>query len=156
MKTPSFHLLWLLALSGISACSHQSTRTNEEPVFPDQKSTAIHFIQPLFTVLDCERKGEIESGEVDEHFFELYFFTDRDRSRSISLQEYINSVAKSSSEQSTYIFNQMDTDKDALISTREFRDYLITSIEIADANQDGSVTEQEARLEEFRTPVTQP
>jgi hypothetical protein len=139
-------------LSLVSCAAIESKPETPEVISPfsNQYSAAVHFIQPLFSVLDCEKVGEIEKGEIDEHFHELFFFADRDQSRTITLPEYSHSVSHSTAQQDQYIFVQMDANADGVVDPNEFQIYLNRSIDAADLNQDGSVTEQEAQLHSFK------
>ncbi|MEE2733281.1 MAG: hypothetical protein VYA55_20850 [Pseudomonadota bacterium] len=138
-------LLWACAV----APADSDVRPEAETVDP-RHAAAVHFIQPIFSVLDCEKKGEIEAGEIDEHFAELYFFVDRDRSRTISLQEFSASMSHSSAQQDAYLFQQMDTNQDQLVSIMEYRQFVFEVLQVADTDRNGSVDEDEAELHSFR------
>ena len=142
----------LMLVLTLAACTMQSPVAPAPATdhFVDEHQAALHFIQPIFSVLDCEKKGEIEQGEVDEHFFELYFFADRDRSRSISAVEFAQSTPHSTPQQNLYLFQRMDTDRNELISVEEYRQFVFAALQVADTNQDGSVDEQEAAVHAFR------
>ena len=113
--------------------------------FQDQRNAAIHFMRPIFHTLDCEGVGIIEQGEVDEHFNQIFFFSDRDFSRSISKNEYINTARRNSVAEDEFIFEVMDSDDDGTVSPREYRTHVLWAIDAADANADGELSEDEIR-----------
>lgn len=137
----------LLFSAVLMACS--TVNETQQPVV-EGRVAAIRFIQPLFSALDCEGVGEIDPGEVDEHFFELYFFADRDHSRTISEQEYVQSISQSNPELDSHIFHLMDKDGDSVVTTSEFRSYLFRAMHLADRDRNGTVSEQEAEIHDFR------
>ena len=114
--------------------------------FTNDIEAAKHFIKPIFSTLDCEGVGVIEAGEVDEHFFNLFFYHDRDRSKTIRQSEFVFSKDSLERQRLAYVFTQMDVDKNSLVSTNEYRDHVISSIDKADINRNGELTEAEAGL----------
>jgi hypothetical protein len=138
-------LRWLLPIALLLVgCTPEETPLAPAKPFADERAAALHFIKPAFPILDCTDTGSIEQGEVDEHFFNLFFSLDADRSRSISLQEYIRAAYDSTPEKEGFIFDLIDTDGNGAVSTREYRQHLFTAIDLADENGDGEVTELEA------------
>ena len=142
------------------------TVTNSTPVavkplvpnpFPSAQEAAAHFVRPMFPILDCEGTGQVEPGEVDEHIFQIVAYTDSDRSRKISLAEFIASVHNSNPENEAFIFHEMDADHNGEVTLRELHQHIVRSIEVADLNKDGELTEAEVEMDKFRKPlVTKP
>ena len=151
-----FRFCFIFSCLVLSACSSvqpaDSSAANDSG-FGEQKA-AVRFLQPLFSTLDCEQVGEIEAGEVDEHFAQIYFFSDRDQSRSLSEAEYLRSIAHSDPQKDSFIFTLMDTNKDTLVTPMEFRMYTFKAIKLADTDGSGSVSEQEADQASFRQGFT--
>lgn len=146
-------VVFAMSLTACSVSAPVASDVSADPSsspFYNEHQAAVHFVQPIFSVLDCEKKGEIEQGEVDEHFFELYFFADRDRSRTVSQAEFSQSMLHSTPQQNRYLFQQIDGNHDAVISIEEYRQFVFVALQKADTNQDGSVDEQEAALHTFR------
>ena len=157
--TRIFFLFNAVTLAGCQSSSHHdhshphSTNASieaqlNEIAFTYHSSAVKHFIQPMFSVLDCEHVGKISSGEVDEHFYALFFYIDRDQSRDITLDEFIRSAHGSTPEKEQYLFGLMDVDKNDLVSVNEFRDFTISAIDSSDTDNDGLVSEREIGLVE--------
>ncbi|MAR90446.1 MAG: hypothetical protein CML06_06150 [Pseudomonadales bacterium] len=153
-----------LALGGCSPAAQvpaqaqpqASSAQDDSAPLPDQRASAVHFLQPVFSVLDCEKKGEVEAGEVDNHFFELYFFADRDQSRSISQAEFLAHSSAESRDKDLYVFQQMDTNRNGTVSVMEYRQHVFRALELADTDADGVVTAEEAELAAFLRARSRP
>lgn len=145
-------LPWFVGLCVLTACTvvdkpAGQTQLQGAPgdaaagaVFESEVAAAQHFLRPVFSILDCEREDEVEAGEVDEHFHDLFFYVDRDLDKIITEEELIRSVYDSVPAKEQYLFRLMDTNVDARVSALEFRNYIIRAIETADTNRDGMVT----------------
>lgn len=90
---------------------------------------------------------------MDEHIFQIVAYTDSDRSRKISLAEFIASVHNSRPENEAFIYHEMDTDHNGEVTVREFHQHIVRAIEAADLNKDGELTEAEVEMDKFRKPV---
>lgn len=108
---------------------------------------------PIFNFLDCENDGTIEKGEVDEHFPQVFFIYDKDRSRDLSRSEYVSSTHPEDKALQARIFKLMDSNGDNLVSTTEYRLYFYQIIDSADINSDGEVSLQE--LAQLQSPSAQ-
>lgn len=140
-----FFLVYFMALS---ACSLIEP-TGNESIGSEQKA-AVRFLSPVFPLLDCEHVGEIETGEVDEHFSQMYFFVDRDMSRSVTEAEFLRSMPRPDPDKDRQIFKLMDTNLDTLVTPMEFRRYSYKAIKQADADNSGSVSRREVGLKPLK------
>ena len=114
------------------------------PAFGD-RTLAIHFIQPIFGILDCEGVGAVQAGESDEHMQQLFFSKDRDRSRTLSQQEFITGNTKHSKLDAA-VFRQIDSNGDGVLSAAEYRNYVEHVILLIDTDGDSEVSLEEAEL----------
>lgn len=115
--------------------------SNDDMQLLRQQASA--FLVPVFDILDCTDQGFIESGEVDEHFAQVFNPMDRNRSRSLSRSEYLRYGSAETLSLREAAFDGIDTDRDQSVSALEFRSYLFQIIEIADTDGDGEVTREE-------------
>lgn len=120
-----------------------SPHSEEMSPFSQDRDAAVYFLTPIFSILDCESKGVIEAGDVDEHFNSLFFFNDRDQSRSIVEAEFLKARPDKTKRQSAFIFKMMDTNKDNRVTPQEYREYVFYAIKTADTNSDGELFEKE-------------
>ena len=60
-----------------------------------------------FHTLDCEGVGVVEPDEISEHFAQVYFYHDLDRSRKINREEFIATMPKGHKQQNMYLFWQV-------------------------------------------------
>lgn len=145
--------VFALALSLFYSLSSAHAETDPlAPAFADLRSAAIHFLQPIFYTLDCEKVGVVEAGEVEEHFYEIFFRADRDHSRSISRQEFRLAAVTRNDRKEDYIFDLMNRDGNDVVSVQEFLQHVYTAIDLADSNKNGELTEQEAGIIPARQP----
>lgn len=140
-KTSRFALLTLL-LVGCSA-----TEVQESKAFPNDQAAAVHFMKSKFSIMDCSDMGIISKGEVDEHFYDLFYAINKSRSLSISRDELQGSLYDSNDAQVSYIFELMDSNLDRVVSTKEFRSFMFTAIDLLDTNKNGEVTLADVGLE---------
>lgn len=115
---------------------------NSSP-FEDRRAEAVYFLTPIFSILDCESVGEIEDGGVDEHFSTLYFYSDRDMSRTIVESEFVLGRPEDKKEQSRFVFKMMDTDGNGQVTPGEYRQYVSFAIAEADLDKNGELHESE-------------
>jgi hypothetical protein len=144
--------LGLVSIS-ISAIGANQTPDPKAP-FKDRYEEAVYFLTPIFPVLDCEGMGEIEDGDVDEHFHSLFFYNDRDQSKYIVESEFLLGRAKESSAQSRFVFVMMDSNGDGKVSAYEYRQYVSQSISFADIDQNGEVNLTELQANKNLTEET--
>ena len=109
----------------------------------DEYTLAVHFIQPIFEILDCENVGIVQAGDSGEHMGQLFYARDRDRSRTLSQPEFIRAAH---AELDSAIFSRIDSDGDGVLSDREYRSYVEHAIRIIDTSGDAEVTLEEAKL----------
>ena len=98
---------------------------------------------PVFDILDCTNQGFIEAGEVDEHFPVLFNHYDKDLDRSLARDEYVGGRDPEQTRLQTRMFDDMDTNSDNRVSTREYRAQVIRLIDLVDYDGDGEVTPEE-------------
>ena len=121
--------------------------------FVSERDAARYFIRPIFSALDCEDEGVIEAGEIGEHFNDVFFRYDRDQSRTITRQEYLFTRDPNAKSKLVYIFDSMDTNSDKVVSPREYHSHIAYSIDSADLNRDGELTEDEAGIESVESKL---
>lgn len=137
--------LFVLLLSGWNSAAARDS----EP-FASEREAAVHFLRPFFPVMDCENMGVISKGEVDDHFFAVFYSVGRLRTFSISLEDLERSLLHSSKEQISFVFAMMDQDGDRAVSTQEFREFMYRAIDLADTGQNGEVTLTDLGMEQPR------
>lgn len=151
MKAAFLIVASLPGIAALSACSSSPrathTHSHTDPAFTNEVEAAQHFLKPIFSILDCEGEGEVEPGEVDEHFSGLFFYVDRDLDKNITEEELVSSAHHSHPSKERYLFALMDTDRNGVVSGSEFRNYLIHAVSVADHNQDGMLTPDEVGIE---------
>ena len=97
----------------------------------------------MFDILDCTNQGFIEAGEVDEHFPVLFNHFDKDLDRFLERAEYVGSGDTEQARLEARMFDDMDTNSDNRVSTREFRAQAIRLIDVVDYDGDGEITPEE-------------
>ena len=115
--------------------------------FANDREAAVHFLRPMFPIMDCEGVGVISKGEVDEHFFELFYALTERGSFSIARDEVERSIPNSNDAQLEHIFGMMDINGNGIVSTEEFRNFMFTALDLADSEQKGEVTLADVGLE---------
>ncbi len=136
-----------LALLCLVMASCSSSKVQEQMAFADDRAAAIHFLQSNFTILDCSDRGIVSKGEVDDHFYDLFYSIDRNRSLHITYDELERAFSDSTDAQVSYLFRLMDGDLDSSVTTQEFRRFMFTAIDLADTNKNGEVTLADVNLE---------
>ena len=136
-------ILFILCVGSSGADNYKATSSGSSEIH----AAALHFLKPIFSYLDCEDDGTIEKVDVEDHFFQIFLYVDRDRSLTIAKDEYLNSVAKPAIDIDHLIFQLMDANTNGRVSTTEFRRHTIAAIDAADINKDGEVTEAEVGIE---------
>lgn len=140
-----------LALSALLITSAACGRVLAEQILaPQTTEPEQHFVKTVFHTLDCENIGQMQASEIDEHFNQLFLPYDRDRSRSLSEQEFIS--GKTGNKQlEAVIFKRMDSDHNKTVSVKEYREYVFYAAQLIDTDHDGEVSLSEAGL--TKTPV---
>jgi len=145
-KTVSVALIFTLC-----ACSsNQQPEPKDGLDLSDNHGKAVHFLRPMFDVFDCEGVGAFETGEVDEHYFGVFKASDPDHSRTITQEEYIESIPDADPELEAHIFQQMDNDANGLVTYNEFLQHIYWAFETADKDNNGELTEEEADMSSWR------
>lgn len=142
MVTNNYQIVF--ALFSCLLLATNALANSETSPFEDSRSASVYFLNPIFDILDCTSEGVVDPAEVGEHFHPLFFSRDRDRSRTISRQEFTQFVPDK--EKYTFIYTLIDKNSDNKITPIEFRDYLIFVIHDADTNKDGEVSRAEAGI----------
>ncbi len=153
-RVPACRFPWLPLIAAISTYTAADSKT-AAALFPDQRSAAVHFLQPIFPDLDCEGVGVVEQGEVDEHFFQLFFSQDTDQSKTLSMREFLRYSREENRAKDIFLFKLIDKNADGQLSPREYREHVIFAIDAADADRDGELTEAEVygdKLKKARRP----
>jgi len=132
----SARILLLTLLLGASGTS----LAEDSKGFANDRAAAVHFLRPMFSIMDCEGMGVIGKGEVDEHFFELFYALTERGSFSIAREEVERSIPDSNDAQIEHIFGMMDQSDNGVVSTKEFRSFMFTVLDLADAAKKGEVT----------------
>lgn len=149
-----------VCISAITACSStigssdqsfKQASINHLQKFDDEHKSlvltpleaAAYFLNPLFSTIDCEAQGVIEDGDVDEHFSSLFFYNDRDQSRSILQSEFLRARPKESEADSLFVFTLMDSNGDKIVDPREYRQYISVAIKTADKDNNGELYYEE-------------
>lgn len=109
-------------------------------IFASDREAAVHFLRPLFGIMDCEAIGVVSKAEVDDHFSELFYSFGARRSFSFVQDEFEQSLLNSSKAQATSIFNMIDQDGSGSVSTSEFRHFMYRVMDLVDRDQNGEVT----------------
>lgn len=104
---------------------------------------------PYFDILDCDREGLIDTGQIDEHFTQLFGPLDMDRSRNLTPGEFIHHTQHRSRSRQEAAFKMADKDGDDLVSVNEFLAFYYGMVEAADTNRDGEVDLQELRASDL-------
>jgi EF hand len=105
--------------------------------------TAAFVLSPLFHTLDCEGEGVIRADEVDEHIAQALSVYNRDDTRTITRGEYLRATEGALRERRAALFVTIDTNRDEVLSAKEFARHLVAAIDQADTNRDGEVTRRE-------------
>lgn len=100
-------------------------------------------LNPVFDLFDCDRTGAIDSGQIDEHIFEVFRPSDRDRSHELSFSEFSRTVPRATEGVIHRLFQQADTNGNTTLSVKEFHRHLSVMLVLVDINHDGDVTRQE-------------
>jgi len=108
--------------------------------FASDRAAAVHFLRPLFPIMDCEGMGVVGKGEVDDHFFALFYSVGERGAFSISRNDLARAYADSNERQISHIFSMMDQGGNDAVSTNEFRSFLFEALALADIGQKGEVT----------------
>ena len=106
-------------------------------------AAAALLFEPIFSTLDCERTGSFQQPEIDEHFAQVLRFTDPDRSRTISLSEYVRGARGPRGAALTQLFERADEDSNSVLSTLEYRKQLLAMFDVLDQSKDGEVSRAE-------------
>lgn len=138
-------LLLALLLSGYS-----SAGVKDDTPFASDRDAAVHFVKPLFPLMDCETVGAVSKGEVDDHFFALFYTFARLRSFSFEKSDTQRAFSDSSEEKVSTLFGMMDQNGNGVVSTGEFRDFMYTAMDLIDVEQKGRVTLTDLGLDEPR------
>jgi len=125
-------------LNSLAAASSSATP------FADNRSHAVFFVRPFFDIMDCNSEGAIDTSEVDDHFHQIFFSHDRDRSKSISLSEF--ALFSPDRAKSLYLFERIDKNFDKMLTAKEYRQHMIAAIKLADRDGDGELSRQEVGL----------
>lgn len=123
-----------------SVAAREAKPAPEGRVGPTEAS---YVLAPIFDILDCDRVGAIDSGQVDEHVFEVFRPNDRDRSRRLSAKEFGRTFTRGGAALRTQLFRQADRNGDEQLTANEYQGHLYAMVELADTNRDGEVTRQE-------------
>lgn len=129
----------------LGGCS--SPQSGDSKPFASEHAAAVHFLKPIFPILDCDSVGVVGKGEVDEHFYEVFYAVDKNRSLSIRQEDLEHALFDSSKEEVSYIFTMMDKNLDKVVSTEEFQDFMYTIIDLADTGKNGEITLADLGLE---------
>lgn len=97
-------------------------------------------LEPVFEILDCDREGLIDRGQVDEHFGQLFAPRDLNRSHTLDVDEYVRGTAGAQRRRFSVAFAAADRDESGELTSDEFIDHLYRLVDQADADGDGSVT----------------
>src|SRR5690606_3536783 len=89
----------------------------------------------------------VAKGEVDEHFYDMFYAINKSRSLSINKDELQGSLYGSNDAQVSYIFELMDSNLDSIVTTKEFRSFMFTAIDLVDTNKNGEITLADVGLE---------
>lgn len=112
--------------------------------FADDRGHAAFFVRPFFDIMDCNSEGAIDTSEVDDHFHQIFFSHDRNRSKSISLSEF--ALFSPDRAKSLYLFERIDNNSDKMLTAKEYRQHMIAAIKLADRDGDGELSRQEVGL----------
>lgn len=140
-------LVWfcvaLLSQPGVAGASEEPPASPAAPAPIGDDDLARFLLVPVFDILDCTNQGFIEAGEVDEHFPVLFNHFDKDFDRSLARSEYVGSRDSEQALLQARMFDDMDTNSDGVVSTREYRAQVIRLIAVVDYDGDGEVTPEE-------------
>lgn len=142
----TLNTLYLMLLTLLLIGCGSSKPGKNEP-FADDRAAAVHILQPFFPILDCGDAGLISKGEVDDHFFQLFYFLDKRRSVSIRQEDLEHALFASSKEQVAYLFKMMDQNANGIVAPNEFRDFMYKAIDLADTENKGEITLADVGLE---------
>ncbi len=126
-----------------------------QPQESDPVAVARKFFQPVFPAMDCELIGQAHKDEIDEHFPALYFFLDTNHDRTIRLSELEQAQSNASPLEKTFLFQQMDRNKDGGVTPAEYIAYANSAFDLVDQNHDGDLTEAEVDMQSFRKAAPQ-
>lgn len=133
----------LLSHPGVVSASEAPPASPVAPATIGDDDLARFLLVPVFDILDCTNQGFIEAGEVDEHFPVLFNHFDKDFDRSLVRSEYVGSRNSKKALLEARMFDDMDTNSDGIVSTREYRAQVIRLIAVVDYDGDGEVTPEE-------------
>ena len=112
----------------------------QEAAFGSDRAAAVYFLRPLFPIMDCEGMGVVTKGEVEEHFFALFYSVSERGAFHLSHADLARALPGSSALQVSYLFGMMDRDEDGMVTTAEFHHFMLRAIELADSGGKGEVT----------------
>ncbi|MEO0996363.1 MAG: hypothetical protein AAFX58_02485 [Pseudomonadota bacterium] len=104
---------------------------------------ARYVLAPNFETLDCGNEGHVDSSEVDEHFPALFNRHDRNLDRVVTRAEYVRARAEADRAIEAELFETLDSDGNAEVSTLEYRAGMIKLIRTLDRDGDGEITRAE-------------
>ncbi len=150
-----------LALAAVPPCSAEpaqpaAVETAKAPAAAAQAGQSVRpdqaraVLQNLFSALDCDMAGDIDAGEVDDHFGQVWLPVDRDRSRLLDRSEYSRVHHAIPAADSRALFADADRNGDDGIDHNEYRAHLQRLLEVLDADANGSVTREEAGFADTR------
>lgn len=123
--------------------AESAARVPEAALATDGPAAAAFVLIPVFDILDCNRADAIDAAQVEEHFSQMFAPLDRDRSRTLSLDEYVGAIRGAERQARERLFARIDVNTDGIASVKEYRNHLFEMIELADTNKDGEVTRAE-------------
>ncbi|MEE4379603.1 MAG: EF-hand domain-containing protein [Candidatus Competibacteraceae bacterium] len=121
-----------------------------------KQNHALAVVKAVFSRLDCDLDGTIDPSEVDDHFAQLWHPIDRDRSRTLSKNEYALSHRSVPDTIGTALFRDADADTNGQISVTEYRKHLERMILTVDQDGDREVSLTDVGLKPMPTPKNSP
>lgn len=132
--------LVLGCLSSAAAHDGLGNMPDDGAGFGSDRAAAVYFLRPLFPIMDCEGMGVISEGEVEDHFFALFYSVGKRGAFHITRDDLVRSLDGSSEARITHVFDLMDGNGDGRVSTSEFREFMVKAIRLADVEQNGEVS----------------